>query len=217
MPHHLYYTPSSCGAASFIVAHAGGLINSGAVVAAEADIRSKKVLTGADAGKDYLAINPQGNVPCLVTESGLILAENAATMQFLGDLSPASGLVPAAGTEARYQLIAALSYIGTDIHAGTFGPLFNPGFAPVKDALVAKLKTKLDFFYSHWLQNGKKAFVLGDKPSAADIYAVICMSWSPYVGAPALSPELAAYSARVNALDFVVAARAAMAAASPKV
>ena len=49
MPASLYYTPTSCGGASFIAAHKAGLIASGAVVAHKVDI-GKHVITatGAD-------------------------------------------------------------------------------------------------------------------------------------------------------------------------
>lgn len=47
----LYYTPTSCGAASFIVAFASGLD----IACEQVDIRTHKTASGAD----YFAINPK--------------------------------------------------------------------------------------------------------------------------------------------------------------
>ena len=49
----LYYTPTSCGAASFISAFSEGL----KVECAQVDLSSKKVLT---TGEDFFRINPKG-------------------------------------------------------------------------------------------------------------------------------------------------------------
>ena len=208
-------------------------------------------MTGPDAGKSFLAVNPQGNVPALVLDGGLVLAEQTPIQLWIADNAPESKLAPAAGTPARYEMLAALSFVGTDLHAGTYAPMFNPAMvrfnrarararatstarcplparpqrgaalppsrsqAPVKEILLAKLQTKLSLLESKL--KGKKYF-LGDEISGADLYAYICTSWGAYLGAPDLKtshPEIAAYRERIGALDFVQAAHAAMAKASP--
>jgi len=73
----LYYTPTSCGAASFIAAVAAGL----KIDVEQVDIRSHKTSSGAD----FYAINPKGNVPTLVTNDGVVLNEGAAVLQYLAD------------------------------------------------------------------------------------------------------------------------------------
>lgn len=112
-------------------------------------------------------------------------------------------------------MLAALSFMGTDLHAGTYAPMFNPAMTPVKEAFLAKLEAKLTLLESKL--KGKK-FVLGDEVCGADLYAYVCMGWGQYLGAPDLKtshPELAAYRERVGDLDFVKAAHAAMAKATP--
>jgi hypothetical protein len=73
----LYYTPTSCGAASFIVAHTAGL----ALACETVDLGTHKTASGAD----YYAINAKGNVPALVLDDGTVLNEGAAVLQWLGD------------------------------------------------------------------------------------------------------------------------------------
>ncbi len=73
----LYYTTSSCGAASFIAAVAAGVH----IDAEQVDIKTHLTASGAD----YYTINPKGNVPCLVTEDGTVLNEGAAVLQYIAD------------------------------------------------------------------------------------------------------------------------------------
>ncbi len=73
----LYYTTSSCGAASFIAAVAAGV----KIDTEQVDIRTKVTNSGAD----YFAINPKGNVPALILDDGTVLNEGAAVLQYIAD------------------------------------------------------------------------------------------------------------------------------------
>lgn len=73
----LYYTTTSCGAASFIAAVAAGVH----IDAEQADIKTHTT----SSGKDFYAINPKGNVPALVLDDGTVLNEGAAVLQWIAD------------------------------------------------------------------------------------------------------------------------------------
>ena len=73
----LYYSPTSCGAASFIAAYAAS-VN---MECEQVDIMSHKTASGGD----FYTINPKGNVPCLVFHDGTFLNEGAAVMQWIAD------------------------------------------------------------------------------------------------------------------------------------
>ena len=73
----LYYTSTSCGAASFIAAVAAGL----KIDVEQVDISTHKTSSGGD----YYAINPKGNVPALITNEGTLLNEGAAVLQYIAD------------------------------------------------------------------------------------------------------------------------------------
>ena len=64
----LYYTPTSCGAASFLAASIGGLQFDSEVV----DLPTHKTKSGTD----FYTINPKGNVPTVVLPDGSILFAN---------------------------------------------------------------------------------------------------------------------------------------------
>lgn len=73
----LYYTPTSCGAASFIAAYAANVSLDCEVV----DIRSHTTASG----KNFYEINAKGNVPALVLDDGTVLNEGAAVLQWIAD------------------------------------------------------------------------------------------------------------------------------------
>ncbi|KAJ3371782.1 hypothetical protein HDU84_001252, partial [Entophlyctis sp. JEL0112] len=68
----LQYTPTSCGADKYIAAYIAGILGS-KLNAYQADIRAEKVLTGPNAGADFMKINPKGNVPTIVLDDGIVL------------------------------------------------------------------------------------------------------------------------------------------------
>ena len=74
----LFYTPTSCGAASFITAFAGKLPG---IQTEQVDLSTHKTASGAD----FYEINPKGNVPALVLDNGTLLNENVAVLQYLAD------------------------------------------------------------------------------------------------------------------------------------
>jgi glutathione S-transferase len=64
-------------------------------------------------------------VPALELDSGDVLTEGPAIVQYLADQKPEAGLAPANGTLARAHLQEMLNYISTELHK-TYSPLFNP-------------------------------------------------------------------------------------------
>ena len=155
----LYYSPTSCGAASFITATIGGLSFDSEVV----DLRTHTTASG----KDFYGINWKGNVPTVVFPDGSLLNENVATLSYLADAGNAN-LAPKEGTPARYQFLNHLGFVATELHKGV-GALFNPTLSPeAREAAAANALKKIDQLVT--LLDGKR-FLDGATLSAADIYA----------------------------------------------
>ena len=74
----LYYTPTSCGAASFISAYVAGV----SLEAEQVNIYDHTTASGAD----FYAINPKGNVPTIVVDGKTVLNENVATLSYIASL-----------------------------------------------------------------------------------------------------------------------------------
>jgi len=64
----------------------------------------------------YLAINPAGKVPALVTDSGHILTEVAATLYYIAKTHSAAGLWPENDLEAQADVISWMSFVASTMH-----------------------------------------------------------------------------------------------------
>lgn len=65
---------------------------------------------------EYLALNPDGKVPALVTEGGQILTEVAATLYYIARKFPAAKLWPEGDLEQEAQVISWMSFVASTMH-----------------------------------------------------------------------------------------------------
>ncbi len=103
----LHFSPSTSSLATHIA-----LIECGAPYELDARLLSKQE-TRTPA---YLAINPDGKVPALVTDDGQILTEVAATLYCVARKYPAAGLWPEGDLEAEAQVISWMSFVASTMH-----------------------------------------------------------------------------------------------------
>ena len=102
----LYFGPGSSSMAPHIALHEIGVpFESTPLSFASKDQRKA----------DYLAINPEGKVPSLITEGG-VLTEVAAILYYLARRFPEAGLWPAGGLEAEAQVISWMSFAASTLH-----------------------------------------------------------------------------------------------------
>jgi glutathione S-transferase len=102
----LYYAPGTCALATHIALEEAG-----------ADYEAVRVDFGSQAQRspDYLAINPKGRVPALVTERGT-LTETPGLLLFVAQQFPAVGLAPLADPFALAQVQEFNSYLCATVH-----------------------------------------------------------------------------------------------------
>lgn len=155
-------------------------------------------------GEDFHRISPKGAVPVLELDSGERLTEGPAITQYLADLKPESGLVPANGTMARYRLQEWLGWINSELHK-SYSPLFNSSTPETvrqdrKDALHRQYALVEQHLAAHpWL--------LGERFSAADAYLFTVTNWAGQVGLDLSAfTALAAFQQRVASRPAVLAA-----------
>ncbi|WP_374512850.1 glutathione transferase GstA [Niveibacterium sp.] len=192
----LFFSPGACSLSPHIALREAGL----PVELVKVDLKTKQLADGGD----FTAINPKGYVPTVQLDSGEILTEGPAIVQYIADQKPESGLAPANGTMARYRLQEWLTFINSELHK-TFGALFNPN-APTetKDAAKALLAKRFDYVVSQ-LQG--KDYLTGAQFTVADGYLFTVINWGQWVGIDlAQWPALAAFHARVAARPAVQAA-----------
>lgn len=183
----LYFAPLSCSMATRIALYESGLdANFHQVV-----LTTKQTTEGAD----YLAVNPKGQVPAMLTPDGL-LTEGPAVLQYVADRAPAARLAPPAGTRARYLLQQWLNYIATEIHKGVFYLIFNPAVPAEAKVFAREAVVPRYRFLSEHLAD--RQFLL-DEFSVADAYLVTTLGWAAPAGIDlAAWPVLAQYAQRLR-------------------
>lgn len=184
----LFYKPGACSLASHIVLLEVGATFESVEVDTDAG-RTKQ-------GEDYSKVNPKGYVPALQLNSGDVLTEGAAVLQYIADQYPQSGLAPASGTMARVRMQEYLNYVSSELHKA-FGPFFSSS-ANDEDKKQAggNVADKLDYVES--LFSDGRAYLLGEDFSVADAYLFVTSNWSNFVGIDLSNwPNVAAFVDRV--------------------
>ncbi|WP_420472745.1 glutathione transferase GstA [Noviherbaspirillum sp. ST9] len=192
----LYYSTGTCSLSPHIV-----LLEAGLPFDVErVNLASKKTAGGAD----YLEVNPKGYVPTLVLDSGDVLTEGPAIVQYLADKVPEKQLVPAAGTMERYHLIEWLNFISTELHK-SFSPLFKPNTPEeTKQAYRDLLAARINIVEKQ-LQG--REYLTGNQFSVADAYLFTVLNWArPMKIDLGQWPAVQAYMQRVAARPAVHAA-----------
>lgn len=132
------------------------------------------LLKGEHRADDYRAVNPQGRVPALRTESGEVLVQSPAIIEYLEEVYPQPALLPAA-PEARAKVRGVAALIGCDIH-----PLHN---VSVLNQLrqLGHDEGQVNQWIGHWIGQGLAAveqligdngFCFGETPGLADLYLI---------------------------------------------
>ena len=134
---------------------------------------------GAQRGDDYLALNPQGLVPSLVTGDGDVLTQSLAIIEWLDETHPKPPLLPSdAAGRARVRALALA--IACDIH-----PLNNLRVLNYLTGTLGATDAQKNGWYRYWCDVGLEAletqlaretatgaFCHGGTPSLADICLV---------------------------------------------
>jgi maleylacetoacetate isomerase len=114
---------------------------------------------GEQHGPEFAAVNPQKRVPALTLDSGDVLLQSLAIIEYLDEVHPAPPLLPKAPVE-RAKVRAVAQIIACDIH-----PLNNT--SPL-NYLRGPLKTDesaVSAWYQHWVVTGFAAVEELIKPS----------------------------------------------------
>lgn len=153
---------------------------------------------------DFLTINPKGYVAALALDTGDILTEGPAILQYLADLKPDSGLAPANGTLERARLQEWLNFVTSEIHAGS-SPLFNRDLPEtVRDLFETKLTRRFDFIETRF---ATQDYLMGNRFTVVDAYLFTVLGWMKGFGIDLSRwPKVAAYMQRIAIRPSVAAA-----------
>ena len=185
----LYYTPGACSLSPHIALLEAGLPYD----LVKVDLRAKKL----ENGDDFLKVNPKGQVPVLVLDSGELVTEGPVIIQMIADKAAAKNLAPARDSTERYKLLEWLNFLTTELHK-SFGPMFSPVLADdakafFKDRVMGKFK----YVES---QIAGRDYLMGSQFTVADGYLFTMLSWADRLKFDLSEmPNLLAYKARVGA------------------
>jgi maleylacetoacetate isomerase len=124
---------------------------------------------------EYRAINPQMRVPALKLDSGEVLTQSLAIIEYLDEVDPQPPLLPRDPVE-RAKVRALALAIACDIH-----PLNN--LAPLRYLKneLGQDQSKIDAWYHHWILEGFEAletmvrpgpYAFGGEVTLADVCLV---------------------------------------------
>jgi glutathione S-transferase len=203
----LYYGPGAC---SFVPHAALEVIK--AATGTDFETQTVKLHKGEQRTPEYLALNPLGLVPVLV-EDGKPLNQILAICDYLDRRYPQAGLLPADPWQ-RAQALSMLAWMNNSVHP-TFTHVFRPtNFASgeaaqedVKALAVTRFREHLERIQA--MIGHASPWLLGDKPSFADFYALVFLRWGGFAAIdPASLPAYKAFVDRVAALPAVASAMA---------
>jgi glutathione S-transferase len=142
-------------------------------------LESVDLRTGKYSGGDFTKISPKGYVPALVLDSGEVLTEGVAIVQYIAEKKPEAKLMPAPGTLERARCMEWLTFTATELHKGCFSPLWSSTITPeVKAQTMDTLGKRID-----WVNTQLKGrdYLLGTQFTVADAYMFTVLSWSDYL------------------------------------
>lgn len=169
----LYFAPGTCSLATHITLEEAG-----------ADYRAVRVDFAAKEQQSpaYLAINPKGRVPSLVTDRG-VLTETPAMLAFVAQTFPAAGLAPLNDPFAFAGAQAFNSYLCSTVHVAHAHRMRGHRWTDdqatmdsLKRFVPRSIFAAFDLIEREMI---KGPWVLGDSFSVCDPYLYTLSGWLP--------------------------------------
>jgi len=184
----LYFSPGAISLSAHIALIEAGL----PFDAVRVDLLTKQTAQGSD----FLSINPKGHVPALQLESGQILTEVPAVVEYIADQAPGSQLAPPAGSMERYRLMEWLAYIHGEMQP-TAGALASSASPPKMVDLARQSLGRHFDFLEKALEN--RSFLTGNAFTVADSYLFTVLCWCSHFGIDLTRwPTVQAYQERIG-------------------
>ncbi|HEX6121012.1 MAG TPA: glutathione S-transferase family protein [Dongiaceae bacterium] len=139
------------------------------------ELRKIDIQTGEHRAPEFLAINPAGLIPVLITPEGEALYEVAALMVYLADRHQITDIAPAVVDPNRGRFLSSVFWIASDIQAEMKRFHFPHRYslrredAPaIQDMSKQLVLSRLDVMNTRLAKDGP--YILGDRFSLADFY-----------------------------------------------
>ncbi len=185
----LYYSPGACALASHIALEESGL---------PFDLQKIDLRQGEQRTPEFLAVNPAGSTPALVTDEG-VLTENLVIMTWVARSAP--HLTPAPDSFAFFKMQSLNGFLGSSLHPAigrvlfARPPLEGEARAAAVEMAMSKYGVVEDSLY-------KGPWAMGDSYTVADGYLYVFCRWVKAAGLldadrfPKLTAHIEAMQAR---------------------
>lgn len=194
----LYYAPGTISIAVAIALEEAGM----------AYETVKISFADADQTKpDYVALNPKGRVPTLITDNGQVLTETGALLDYIAASAPDAGLVPDAPEDAAHMR-AVMYYLASTFHVAHAHKMRGSRWADQQssfDDMAAKVPETMAACAAYVeAECFRGDYTCGDQISVADPYLFIVCNWLAGDGVTVSNyPKIEAFIARMEARDSV--------------
>jgi glutathione S-transferase len=196
----LYFSPNACSLAAHVALEEAG---------AEYEAVRVDFKRGEQRSERYLAINPKGRVPALVTPDG-VLTEVAVILGWIAQTYPAAHLRPEGDFFAFSKMQEFNLYIASTVHVA-FAHLFRTerwadsaeAIADIKAKVPAALGIVLKLVEER-LADGRD-WVMGRQYTVADPYLYVMARWleRPGAGGSSRFPRIVAHRSRMQSRPAV--------------
>jgi glutathione S-transferase len=189
----LFHAPDTCALASVIVMEELGL---------DYEIASVDFSSGEQHKPDYLAVNPKGRVPALVTGQG-ILTETPSILVYLCQQKPEGGLVDLTNPWALAKIQEFNSYLASTLHVAHAHRMRGSRWADEPEAIAAmqrKVPETVGACYDLIEQDLLQGpWVMGEAYTICDPYLFTMARWLEADGVdPAGIPKVMDHRARMG-------------------
>ena len=167
----LYYSPGACALASHIALEEAG---------ADYEIEKIDLRQGQQKTPEYLAINPAGVTPALVTDEG-VLTENLVIMGYVAQTHPEAKLADNDSSFNFGKMQSFNGFLGSSLHPAVGKLLFArpPLEGEAKDAAMDLALTKYRIVEDSLF---KGPWAMGDQYTVADGYLAVFTRWGRQAG-----------------------------------
>jgi glutathione S-transferase len=176
----LYFAPGACS----FVPHFG-LEAVQAATGQSFEPKMVKLHKGENKMPEYLALNPNAQVPVLMVD-GQALTQIVAICDFLDRSFPQANLLPKDSWK-RAQALSDLAWFNNTVHP-TFTHFFMPQKFATDEASQAAMKAKSVSDYSSLIEriqsklNTAQPYLGGASPNLLDAYALVLYRWGGMTG-----------------------------------
>lgn len=162
----LYYSPGACAMASHIALEEAG---------ADYELVKIDLRKGEQRTPEYLAVNPAGSTPALVTDEG-VLTENLVIMGYVAQTHPEAQLADLGSSFAFGKMQAFNGFLGSSLHPAIGPVLFAhpPLEGEARAAGLERALAKYDLVEQHLL---KGPWAMGEQYTVADGYLSVFTRW----------------------------------------